>query len=159
MTTVPSSEWPRSFLLDIYAQAVQHGMVMIEPITEANAKSLAGRLYRLRRRSDKGMAHLILPEYHLVTVGEWRPGPDGQGQLPIIYNRLPSDEPLPDIRPATDAEAGAPFSPATQHTLPLTAEALLENLDNLDLTLEPEEVDSFVDDLMAKAVERSRRSK
>lgn len=148
MTTVPSSEWPRSFLLDIYAQAVQHGMVMLEPITKENAKSLTGRLYRLRRRSDKGMAHLILPEYHLVTAGEWRPGPEGTGQLPIIYNRLPSDEPLPAIRPATLDEATAP--PLAR----LTPEALLENIEKLDLTLEPDEVDSFVDDLMAKALKK-----
>ena len=151
MTTVPSEDWPRSYLLQVHQAAVDHGLLMIEPISEANAKSLAGRLYRIRRRSDKAMAHLIIPEYHLVTVGQWRPGPAGEGQLPIIYNRLPDGSTLPAIRPATPEEIGEAMPLPPPSSPILTPENFFDRIDPAQLELKPDEVESFVDDLLKKA--------
>lgn len=156
MTSTASTDWPRAYLFQIHAEAVAHGLVFIEPISEADAKSLKQRLYRVRRRSDKSTAVFVPPEYHLVTVGDWQPGPDGTGRLPVIYNKLPGDKPLPNIRPANADEASAPMAPSVQPPdVPLTPEQFVANIEAADLTLKPDEIDSFVADLMKSAEARS----
>lgn len=164
MAKAPSAkrDWPRAYLLQIHQEAVTHGLIFIEQIDAADAESLKQRLYRVRRRSDKSTATFILPEYHMVTVGTWEELPSSHpahpGRLPIIYNKTPDGKPLPSIRPATPEEASAAFAPAKMRldTLPpLDPENILANLEHADLTLKPEEVDSFVADLMKKAEKRS----
>lgn len=157
MTSTASTDWPRAYLLQIYADAVRSGIIMLEPISEADASSLKQRLYRLRRRSDKALAPFILPEYHLVTVGKWRDSPAG-GVLPIIYNQLPDGKALPAIRPATADELGEALMSPEPQGLILDPEEILANLDSKELTLEPAEIESFVADLMAKA-ERAKPAK
>lgn len=107
--------FPREYLLRVYAAAVEHGCIELSPIDEPTATSFRQTFYRLRRRSDKGNAHLILPEYHLVTVGDWRQTPRG-GALTIYYNAIPEGEdPLPSILPIDPHEAPPmpPPSPST----------------------------------------------
>lgn len=151
MTSTASIDWPRAYLLQIHDEAIRHGFIWIEPISEGDAKSLRQRLYRLRRRSDKATAAYILPEYHLVTVGAWQP--EGGGRMPVIYNRLPSGSALPTLRPATPEElealpisTGLPEAPSA----PMDPDKLLETISQ-NLTLEPGEVSGYVDDLIRKA--------
>lgn len=164
MTSTAKKDWPRAYLLQIHQEAVAHGLIFIERIDEADAKSLKQRLYRVRRRSDTSTATFILPEYHMVTVGEWEPFPPSHpvypGRLPIIYNRTPDGKPLPTIRPATPEEASAAFAPMKPlNTLPpLDPEQFLANLESADLTLKPGEVDSFVADLMKSAEKRAKKN-
>lgn len=159
MTSTASTDWPRAYLLQIHAQAVAHGLIFLEKISEVDAKSLKQRLYRIRRRSDKSTATFVPPEYHLVTVGKYQPmeGPDAPGRLPIIYSSLPDGKALPHIRAATPEEIAnaIPLPPIQAPLTPLTPEVLLQNLEHTDMTLKPEEVDSFVADLMKSAKKRS----
>lgn len=156
--TTPSTDWPRAFLLQVHAQAVAHGLVFLENISQADAKSLTQRLYRVRRRSDKSTATFIPPEYHLVTIGKWQPMEDNAapGRLPIIYNALPDGKALPHLRPATPEEmvAAIPLPQPEAPLTPLTPDAILSNLEHADLTLKPEEIDSFVGDLLRRAEKR-----
>jgi len=148
LLAVPSADWPRGFLLKIYEQAVEHGVIVLEPISQADAVTLRARLYRLRRRADTSMAPFIAPEYHLVSVGRWH-----DDKLPIIYDRLPDSIPLPSIRPASSDELDA--LEISVMPIPLAdPTTLLGNLEAVDLDLRPEEVDSFVDDLIKSAKER-----
>lgn len=164
MTSTASTDWPRAFLFQIYDAAITNGLIIIEPISEEDARSLAGRLYRIRRRSDKALAQFILPEYHLVTVGEWRPGPEGTGQLPIIYSRLPDGKPLPLIRPAlpeemTEGSAGILATgqfEAAAGSFP-SPDEIIDNITSADLELKPDEVNSFVDDLMSSALRKAHK--
>jgi hypothetical protein len=100
--TTPTTDWPKPYILEVHRLAVEHGLVFIEDISEAEADSFKQRFYRARRRSDKSMAAFIPPEFHLVMVGEYQPD---KRRLPIIYSRLPSGRELPKIRPAEAEEA------------------------------------------------------
>jgi hypothetical protein len=155
--TTPTLNWPKSYLLQCHADAIKHGMIFVEPITEAEARSFTQRFYRMRRRSDKSMASLIPPEYHLVSVGEWEPfgitHPEVQpprGRLPIIFSSLPSGEALPNLRPATETELTAALTPQ-QPLLPL--ETLID-LDAIEQPMAPGELEDFVS-RMASKVEKS----
>jgi hypothetical protein len=160
MTSTASTDWPRAYLFQIHAEAITHGLVFIEAIDKKSAISLRQRLYRIRRRSDKANAVFIPPEYHLVTCGQWEELPPSHpaypGRLPIIYNRLPGGKELPRIRPAEAHEASLAMMPTEPlGPLPLLSQdALLENITAIDLTLKPDEVDSFVEDLMRQAEAR-----
>lgn len=150
----PSSDWPRSYLLQIYSEAVKHGFIWIEPISREDAHSLQQRLYRLRRRADKAMAPYILPEYHLVGVGEWVPVTAGGtlGKLPVIFNQLPTGAPLPAIRAATVEEMGEVVAAA--ETMP--PPGLLEQIAHTNLKLSPDEVSGYVDDLVGRARRKAK---
>lgn len=151
--TRASVDWPRTYLLQIHADAVLHGLVFIEPISKDDATSLRQRLYRVRRRSDKSTAAFIPPEYHMVTIGAWQDV--NGGRLPIIYNKHPDGKALPSIRPATADEITALFPSAPLAAAPaLTPDQFLANITEADLTLQPEEVDSFVADLVKQAKRR-----
>lgn len=156
--TTPTTDWPRAFLLQVHAQAVAHGLIFLENISKEDAKSLTQRLYRVRRRSDKSTATFIPPEYHLVTIGKWQETDDhtAPGRLPIIYSALPDGKHLPHIRPATPEEmvAAIPLPQPEAPLAPLSPDAILSNLENADLTLKPEEIDSFVSDLLKSAKRR-----
>lgn len=136
--TTPSPNWPKTFLLEIYKMAVDFGYIYIQPISKADAQSLKMRLYRARRRSDSSTASFILPEYHLVTVGEWEDV--GDGRLPVIYNRLPSEQPLPSIVPADGEAFTNPPSPQLHEFGPKPIPSFTEE----DLTLKPEDIASFI---------------
>jgi len=160
MTSTASTDWPRAFLFQIYDAAITNGLIIIEPISEEDARSLAGRLYRIRRRSDKALAQFILPEYHLVTVGEWRPGPEGTGQLPIIYSRLPDGKPLPLIRPALPEEMTDTLDFESANSAARSAPSsddIIHSITSADLELKPDEVNSFVDDLMSSALRKAHK--
>jgi len=153
MTSTASVDWPRAYLLQIYDEVVKQGFIWIGPIGQDDAKSLRQRLYRLRRRADKAMAPYILPEYHLVTVGQWQP--ENGGRMPVIYNQLPTGQELPGISGATPEELELGLARLTQPLLPAPAtvdhQSLLETIANTDLTLEPGEVNDYVNDLIKKA--------
>lgn len=98
--TPPKFDWPRNYLLSIYAHAVEHGYFLVGPIEQDAAESLRLSLYRLRRRSEAANAQFIRPEYHLVTVGHYRPE---SKELPIIYTSVPGQN-LPGFRVPDVAE-------------------------------------------------------
>lgn len=151
----PSENWPKAFLLQIHAEAIKHGFIFIEPISEADAESLKGRLYRIRRRSDKSTASFIPPEYHLVTAGKWQASEAGQGRLPIIYSALPDGTSLPNIVPAKPEEILGPQpmsipQPSSTTQLPPALE-----LEPADLKLNPGDISNYVAGMIAKAKEKS----
>lgn len=126
-------------------------MIWVMPISKEDAVSLRARLYRVRRRSDASMAAFIPPEYHMVTVGVWDAAEGGR--LPLIYSKLPDGKPLPGIVPASPDEVEGRLAIAKLTDAPPDAaeiEATTHRLLESDLSLEPEEVDSFVSKMMAK---------
>jgi len=163
MTAIPTENWPKPWLLQVHQQAVEHGFLFIQPISEEDARSLTARLYRIRRRSDTSMAAFIPPEYLLVTVGRWQvfsasnPPPEPYpldeanplGRLPIVYNMLPDGQPLPNIVPVEKDTFLAATAPVlgkggpTQVTdvFPIRPE---------DLTLEPAQVEGYVENMLKK---------
>lgn len=152
-TALPSENWPKPFLLEAHSMAVQHGFVHIKPISQADAQSLRQRLYRIRRRSDTSTASFIPPEYHLVMVGAWEP--EEGGRLPIIYNKRSDGKDLPSIVPVAMPEGVT----LDEIEVVIRQEALLapdlpkpvfEPPEDADLTLNAEEVSSFVDKMKRK---------
>lgn len=154
--TTPTTDWPKPYILQVHAAAVEHGLVFIEKISAANADSFKQRFYRARRRSDKAMAAFIPPEYHLVMIGEYQPLPDDDpaapGRLPIIYNQLPDGSALPPIRAADANEAMQLSVPALANPAPQLAPAsdILDALDPADLKMDEGEIDVFVDKMLHK---------
>lgn len=157
------TDWPKTFILEVHRQAVEHGLIFLEPISEADATSFRQRFYRTRRRSDKAMAAFIPPEFHLVMVGAWIAEGDGLGKLPIIYNQRADGKPLPGIRAATEAEALlASDDPAARRArVPaphLAEEPLLAptriNMDELEAAMTPAEIDDFVARMQRTVAER-----
>ena len=147
--TTPSTDWPRTYLFQIHDEAIKHGVIFIEGISREDARSLAGRLYRIRRRSDKAMAGYIPPDYNLVTVGEYQAA---ERRLPIIYNRLPSGDPLPRIRAASGEELEAMYTPRQVDPLPPPDAIPLDAFSNVQIEpLSEGEIDSFVGDLIRQA--------
>jgi hypothetical protein len=145
----PTTDWPKPWVLSIHEAAVNNGFVWVSPISEADADSLRQRAYRMRRRSDKAMAAYILPEYHLVMIGRWEPGPDGRGRLPFIYNKRSDGEPLPDIQCAEPEEVEAFEHPPTPTppAISVTAE---------DITFKPGEIDNLVERMRRSARDRQK---
>lgn len=152
--TKPTTEWPKPYLLQIHAAAVENGLIFVGCLTAENADSLKQRLYRARRRSDKAMAAFIPPEYHMVMVGEYQPIPDPAdpehpGRLPIIYDVMPSGD-LPPIRAATGEEIEAASRPQlAEPPPPISADAVLD-LESLNVQMAPEEIGGFVDKMLKK---------
>lgn len=146
----PTENWPKTFILQAHAAAVEQGFVWIEPIDEEDAASFRLRFYRVRRRSDTSMAAFIPAEYHLVMVGKWEPGPNALGRLPIIYNKRADGRPLPSIIPATPDEVET-YSPPRAVALP---PPLIPIPSQADLELKPEEIGSLVERLRQQAKER-----
>ena len=95
--TTPTENWPKPWMLQQHALAVEHGFIWIENNSEADAKSLRDRMYRIRRRSDKSMAAFIPPEYHLVMIGKGEQSGDepSLGRMPLNYNKRPDGRDLP----------------------------------------------------------------
>ena len=164
--TNPSENWPKSFLLQIHAEAIAHGFVWVEPITEPDALSLKQRMYRIRRRSDKATATFIPPEYHLVTLGKWEPLPGEAeretlclplGRIPVIFSARPDGTPMPSIRPASGEEIEA-MSTMPQRAFP---SPLLEgdvapalDLDPAALQIEEGEIGGLVEKMRKAALKK-----
>jgi hypothetical protein len=144
----PSENWPKPWMLQLHEQAVEHGFIFVEPISEEDAKSLRDRMYRIRRRSDSSMAAYIRPEYHLVMIGKWEPGAEGAGRLPIIYNKRSDGRELPSVRIADGTEISA-YTPKPQLAEPPPP------LDDFDPTIKPEEIGDLVSKLRKSARERN----
>jgi hypothetical protein len=140
--TVNQQDYPLKWLLEIHAQAIEHGIVLLHPVTEDAAKSIKMRMLRLRRRTDKGAGYYVPPEYHLVTIGQWRT--DRGGCLPIIYDKLPDDHQLPSISPISGEEFCELTAVEPVLALP-TADPILHDISEADLRLNPEEIGSFVE--------------
>jgi hypothetical protein len=157
VASIPTTNWPKQFLLQIHAEAVKHGFIWIEGISQANAESLRQRLYRVRRRSDKATASFIPPEYHLVGVGEWQP--EGGGRLPVIFNRLPTGEELPTIRPATPEEVQAvtiPDAPQEHEEGPSPPAKPTPAFAPEDIQLKPADISDLVASMTAAARQKSQ---
>ncbi len=140
-----NSKWPRNYLLRLYAEAVANGCIIVEPITETQARSLTATFYRLRRRSDKQNAYFIPPEYHLVTILNWRP--TNGGQLPIVYTSLPDGEQLPPWRAASpdEVQPQPQLPPATVH------QPLIQPTTGIDPSIEfPGNLEAYIDSLEKK---------
>jgi hypothetical protein len=146
----PTQNWPKPYLLKIHEEAVKQGFIWIQPISEADARSLRDRLYRIRRRSDTSMAAFIPAEYHLVMVGVWEPGAEGVGRLPIIYNRKADGSELPAIVGATGDEVNAYTAPPV---LTVPPPPVIE-VSSMDLSIKPDEIDSFVAKMRKNARDR-----
>jgi hypothetical protein len=146
---IPTQNWPKPWLLQVHAAAVEQGFIWLEPISKADAESLKQRFYRVRRRSDKSMAAFIPAEYHLVMMGNWEEGPTGLGRVPVIYNKRPDGVALPTMRAATGEEVEAFASKPQLADVP-PIEALVD-LTPEALKMDPTEIDSFVDRMARKA--------
>lgn len=139
--SAPASRYPRTYLLAIYNQALEAGMLHIHPISEPDAETLTRALYNLRRRSGAAHASFITPEMHLVSAGQWRP--DNGGTLPIYYSEtdltLPTITPLHGEALATELQM-RPQPPSPAAGLPSAAD--------IDIAFD---VDAYVRDLQNKA--------
>jgi hypothetical protein len=108
---MPSPDtFPREYLLRVYNAALDHGHILLHPITREDAARFTACFYRLRRRSDAAHQSFITPEMHLVTVGKWKEV-GGIGILPIYYTTLPEGETLPMISPAAGTQVFSPADP------------------------------------------------
>lgn len=128
-TPPPAYDWPRTYLLSIYAAAVEHGHLLINPIDRDAANSLRMSLIRQRRRSDTANAPFIRPEYHLVSVGKWTSA--NGGTLPIIYSSMPNLA-LPPIRTLAGEVITLGLTPpptVPNHEAPAPAATLAADLD------------------------------
>lgn len=139
--------WPRAYLLDIYNKTLEAGFLWVRVKDETTARSLTQALYRLRRRSDTSNKSFILPEFHLITCGNFIPGKG----LPVLYSKLPDDMELPLLE---QAEAGTAdlsfFTPASQQ--PILHSPSEEELLNLaGEKIEPADLGDYVSRMMAKA--------
>jgi hypothetical protein len=146
--TSTSTAFPRSYLLSIYTAAIEQGFIWITPISAANAVSLRQKLYRLRRRSDKNNASFITPNHHLVTVGDWEAGPDGQGRLPVMFSSSPGG--LPNIQLA-DGTALPPAEALAVEAVPAPAIIplpLAPDIPAKELNMSAENIDDFVSRMM-----------
>jgi hypothetical protein len=145
----PTENWPKTYLLQVHEQAVANGFIWIKPISEADAKSLRDRLYRIRRRSDTSMAAYIPPEYHLVMIGVWEEE-DG-GRLPIIFDRRPDGLPLPSIvvPSGEEVEAYIPAPRIIEPSPPIDVESL-------DVTIDEDDIGSYVDNLRKRAAKKEQ---
>jgi hypothetical protein len=139
--TTTQQDYPLKWLLEIHAQAIEHGIVLVHPVTQQAAQSIKMRLLRLRRRTDKGAGYYVPPEYHLVTIGAWRP--EQGGCLPIIYDKLPDGDALPSITPISGEEFVE--LTAVEPVLALPASNVPHSLSEADLKMDAEQIGSFVE--------------
>ena len=105
--TRAASSWPKAYIIDLYAKAVEHGFVWVQPITQERAVSLSKSFYNARRRTDTTNKAWMRDEYHLCTFGQWEPlqGQErGLGRVPVLFSALPDGQQLPDIIPARPDE-------------------------------------------------------
>lgn len=141
--------WPRAYLLDIYNKAIESGFLWVKVEHAEQARSLTQSLYRLRRRSDKANARFILPEFHLVTCGEFVP----DRGLPVVYSRLPDGQQLPAVEPGEGGMDLQLFQPAPTAEQILSPPALPSQDDLLNLAgekIQDFDVDSYVSRMQAK---------
>jgi hypothetical protein len=144
-------KWPRLYLLSIFNRAIEHGHIVLAPISEADAKSLGMSLRNQLRRSEVGGVneHHIRPEFRMVSVGQWEPGDDGHGQLPVLYSTTPQG--LPGMWTAD----GSPLD--AQTLAPVKPPSLFEATEALEAAGGPDE-DLDIDDYVQKMLEQARRA-
>lgn len=148
MSTTPTENWPKPYLLQIHSEAVKHGFLWVGPISESDATSLRQRCYRIRRRSDKGTASFIPPEYHLVTFGRWEDV--NGGRVPVIYNAKPDGSSLPVLTPASGEEIEALIhKPDIFSDQPLSEMPV--NLSEADLQIDEEDIGGLVEKMRKAA--------
>lgn len=158
MTTTPSTTrgsntggaYPRSYLLGIYNAAIEHGHILLSPITQQQAKSLSMALINQRRRASTTNAQFILPEFHMVTVGTWRP--DDGGTLPILYSSSP-DFDLPTIRTLQGETIALTEPKKLPPATPTPTANLADFIDDLEVDAEDPDFDagSYVEQLRREA--------
>lgn len=99
MTEPKESSWPKPYLLELYAKAVEEGCIrVLLNGNETRFKSLKASWLRIRRRKDPISVALMRPEYYLCTI-TWEPD---RGTALIIYNQLPDGVALPEIESVHD---------------------------------------------------------
>lgn len=160
--------WPRMYLLGLYRDTIEHGHIIVERVYKDQAFSLKMALYRLRRRSDAANKTIILPEYHLVTAGEWVPNPNYHqsqpdypeqllGDMPILYNTVPEGQ-LPVVRDASTGLALPGLTdPHLHHTepiLPATTPTAPLDFSPEAMTIGAEDISSFVAKMRKTAEQR-----
>ena len=105
--TRAATSWPKAYIIELYAKAVEHGFVWVQPITQEKAVSLSKSFYNARRRADSTNKAWMKDEYHLCTFGQWEQLEGdhiGQGRVPVLFSALPDGQNLPDIVPARPEE-------------------------------------------------------
>lgn len=105
--TRAATSWPKAYIIELYAKAVEHGFVWVQPITQEKAVSLSKSFYNARRRADSTNKAWMKDEYHLCTFGNWEQLEGdhiGQGRVPVLFSALPDGQNLPDIIPARPEE-------------------------------------------------------
>lgn len=105
--TRAATSWPKAYIIELYAKAVEHGFVWVQPITQEKAISLSKSFYNARRRADSTNKAWMKDEYHLCTFGNWEQLEGdhiGQGRVPVLFSALPDGQNLPDIVPARPEE-------------------------------------------------------
>jgi hypothetical protein len=153
------ANWPRPYIMQIYAEAVKHGFVWINNLEPGPAASLKMSIYRARRRSDTSNKTLIAPEYHLVTVGQYD---IVKRRMPVMYNKLPDGEPLPSITTEYDeelplgGEAHEFVLPETPQdfTLPVTAD-VQGSIPTSAVELSELQIPDYVKQMMDRVKEQS----
>ncbi|RPJ87100.1 MAG: hypothetical protein EHM18_02840 [Acidobacteria bacterium] len=98
--TEPSQEsWPKPYLLELYAKAIEEGCIrVLLNGNETRFKSLKASWLRIRRRKDPQSIALMRPEYYLCSI-LWEAD---RGTALIIYNQLPDGKELPEIESVAD---------------------------------------------------------
>lgn len=102
---MPDFSWPKPWLLQLYARAVEEGCIRIklrgetEAANETEYKSFKASFLRLRRKRDAGFVQMR-PEYQMVGLRFERE----RGSVLLIYNALPDGELLPSVESVTDKQ-------------------------------------------------------
>lgn len=137
MTKISPTIWPKTFLLQLYTDAVEQGCLRVSPITEDQAKSLSAAFYRFRRAADRTVAHFIQPEFQLCTVSKWTQ--HHNGSVYIIFSAMPEGQSLPTVTAVDPAEMRQIFAP------PAPAEDPDLVIDTADIN-----IDDYIQSLLVK---------
>ncbi len=99
MTQPQENSWPKPYLLELYAKAIEEGCIrVLLNGNETRFKSLKASWLRIRRRKDPQSIALMRPEYYLCSI-LWEAD---RGTALIIYNQLPDGKELPEIESVAD---------------------------------------------------------
>ena len=126
--TRAATSWPKAYIIELYAKAVEHGFVWVQPITQEKAISLSKSFYNARWRADSTNKAWMKDEYHLCTFGQWEQLEGdhiGQGRVPVLFSALPDGQNLPDIIPARQDEITGRIDVRPSLPQPATAQDFL----------------------------------
>jgi hypothetical protein len=137
----PSTMWPKTYLLEVYNQAVSKGCIRLDFGGDAvKARGFMGSFYRFRRSADRSSKAFVRPEFHLVQC-TWEPR---RGTVLVTYSSLPDGHELPQLM---DVEAGEQFAGQQDYVPQLAAWQAPTNEPEIDS-------EQLVEDLMAETLRR-----